>query len=539
MTSHPVLSIHHLSVTLPTGADRSLALDDVSLHIKKNEVLCLVGESGSGKSVMARAIMGLLLSPHLRAEGEIIFQGKNLLHESPQKLRCIRGQKIAMIFQEPMSALNPLMTIGNQIDELLKIHVNLPKKMRKTRILSLMEEVHLQDPERIYHAYPHQISGGQRQRTMIVMALILEPDILIADEPTTALDVTTQAQILTLIKSLQRKRQTGVLFITHDFGVVAEIADHVAIMQQGKLVEQARVERILNFPQHPYSKSLIAAVPKFEMTKPPPPPETPILLEVKALTKSYPSVTPGFLRKKQEAKKEVLKEVDLTLHAGEIVGLIGESGSGKSTLARCITGLLDSDSGRIMLKNQDISQLSRKALRRHRQKIQMIFQDPYASLNPRQNIAQHLIQGPVAQGIPIKQALSNVENLLQQVGLDPFAALRYPHEFSGGQRQRIGIARALALKPDILIADEPVSALDVSMQRQILNLLLDIRDRFGLAILFVTHDLRVAAQICDKMAVMYRGQIVERGSMVDLLTSPQHEYTKNLLAAIPGRSWRH
>jgi len=544
MSKSPVLSINDLTITLPKHADRAYAVEKLTLDINKDELLCVVGESGSGKSVMARAIMGLLPSPHLKVHaGEIVFRGENLLQLPLEQLRRYRGQDIAMIFQEPMTALNPLMTIGRQIDELLKIHIKfsdlLSARERRMRILSLMADVHLKDPERIYAAYPHQLSGGQRQRAMIVMALILEPDILIADEPTTALDVTTQAQILQLIRALQRKHQMAVLFITHDFGVVAEIADRVAIMQQGVLVEAGSAERILSKPCHPYSQSLIAAVPKLTPPIRPSREGAAVVLDVQMLTKSYPAHGSLFFRQKHAIARPAVNLAHIRLHAGEIVGLVGESGSGKSTLARCITKLIEADSGKIVLKGQDIAPLSRAKFRPYRPKIQMIFQDPYASLNPRQHVGEQIVQGRLAQGSSRKEAMHEAGELLAQVGLDPLAANRFPHEFSGGQRQRIGIARSLAVKPDILIADEPVSALDVSVQGQILKLLLDIRDKFGVAILFVTHDLRVAAQICDRIVVMHQGEIVETGATFTLFTDPQHAYTQDLLAAVPGRAWEN
>jgi len=538
--SDPILAIDHLRIALPAWADRPVAVDDLSLHLNHAEVLCVVGESGSGKSVLARAIMGLLPAPHVRTTGgRVLFKGEDLLQADANRLRRIRGNGIGMVFQEPMTALNPLMTIGRQIEELLQTHTALPPSARRQRVLAAMAEVNLPEPERIYQSYPHQLSGGQRQRAMIVMALLLEPAILIADEPTTALDVTTQAQILALIKALQRKRQTGVLFITHDFGVVAEIADRVAIMQHGVLVEIGSVTQILNAPQHPYTQRLIAAVPSLT------PPartlytETPTVLQVTGLSKTYPRPTPlGFWRKRATCSQPALQQIHLTVRAGEIVGLVGESGSGKSTLARCITRLIDADCGQIVLKGTDISTLSRAALRPWRKEVQMIFQDPYASLNPRQTVAQQIAQGPLAQGMPTDQAVADVNRLLQLVRLEPAAAHRYPHEFSGGQRQRIGIARALAMQPSLLIADEPVSALDVSVQAQILALLREIRDQLGLAMLFVTHDLRVAAQLCDRMLVMYQGEIVEVGETARLFAQPQHAYTQRLLAAVPGRRRR-
>jgi len=540
--SEPVLTIEQLTVALPAWADRPVAVDDVSLQLHRNEVLCVVGESGSGKSVLARAIMGLLAAPHVRATGgRILFDGEDLRQVSEARLRRIRGSRIGMVFQEPMTALNPLMTIGHQIEELLQTHTTLTSSERRQRVMALMAEVRLPDPERIYQSYPHQLSGGQRQRAMIVMALLLEPAILIADEPTTALDVTTQAQILALIKDLQRQRETGVLFITHDFGVVAEIADRVAIMQHGVLVEIGPVAQILTTPQHPYTQRLIAAVPALTPPCRTPRADAPVVLHATGVTKTYAAASGGFWPGRTRtavATPAALKDADVMVRQGEIVGLVGESGSGKSTLARCITRLIDADAGRIVLNGTDISALSRASLRPYRRHIQMIFQDPYASLNPRQTVAQQIALGPLAHGVAMDAALHEVRRLLALVQLEPAAAHRYPHEFSGGQRQRIGIARALAMNPTLLIADEPVSALDVSVQEQILALLLAIRDQLGVAMLFVTHDLRVAAQLCDRMLVMHQGEIVEEGDTARVFADPQHAYTQSLLAAVPGRGWQ-
>ncbi|QHJ00411.1 dipeptide ABC transporter ATP-binding protein [Xylophilus rhododendri] len=534
----PLLSIEGLSVALPAWADRRTAVEDLSLQLQADEVLCVVGESGSGKSMMAKSVMGLLAAPHVRiAAGSIRFEGEDLVRVSPERLRAIRGNGIGMVFQEPMTALNPLMTIGQQIEETLATHVQLTKQQSLEKMSALMLEVGLPDAARILGSYPHQLSGGQRQRAMIVMALILEPRILIADEPTTALDVTTQAQILVLIKALQKKRQTGVLFITHDFGVVAEIADRVAVMQSGRLVEIGTAEQVLRDPQHPYTRALIAAVPSMHKAVPRPDNTQAVVLEVKGLDKTYGKSGSWFGLGKARAIKPALASVDLQLKKGEILGLVGESGSGKSTLARCITRLVDADSGSIVLEGRELAQLGRRQLRPLRSRIQMIFQDPYASLNPRLPVAELIAQGPIANGVPRQQALREAAELLAVVQLDPSAAGRFPHEFSGGQRQRIGIARALAMKPAVIVADEPVSALDVSVQKKILELLAEIRESRGVAMLFVTHDLRVAAQLCDSLAVMHQGRIVEQGRTAALFAAPQHAYTKSLLGAVPGRSW--
>ena len=536
MSEAALLKLENLSVALPAWADRERAVSDLSLELRRNEIVCVVGESGSGKSVLARAIMGLLPAPHVRVTGgHVAFDGEDLLAADPERMRGIRGARIAMIFQEPMTALNPLMTIGRQIDEILEIHLRLTRRQRRARIVALLEEVHLADPERIMGAYPHEVSGGQRQRAMIAMALILEPAILIADEPTTALDVTTQAQILALIKELQRKHQTGVLFITHDFGVVAEIADRVAVMQHGVLVELGAAAQVLNAPRHAYTKSLIAAVPGLAPRPRREMDTAPVLLEVSGMTKTFGSGATWLSR--GDRRVHAVKSVALSVQRGRTLGLVGESGSGKSTLARCIIRLIEPDAGTVRLGDVKLSGLTRRQLRPHRKHIQMVFQDPFGSLNPRQTVVQLIAQGPITHGVAEAEALAIARELLQLVRLDPAAANRFPHEFSGGQRQRIGIARALALKPVLLVADEPVSALDVSVQAQVLQLLADIRDRLELTMLFITHDLRVAAQVCDEIAVMRQGEIVETGPTAAVFSNPQHAYTRELLAAVPGRNW--
>lgn len=533
-----LLTIRDLHISLPEGSERPYAVEGVSLELAQNEVLCIVGESGSGKSLTARATMGLLPRPHVNvSSGSITMDGEDLVAASDARLREIRGSQISMIFQEPMTALNPVMSIGDQIDEVFRFHVSMKRRERRERAVALLKDVHLPDPQQIMRAYPHELSGGQRQRAMIAMALALDPKVLIADEPTTALDVTTQAQILSLIKELQSAHNTGVLFITHDFGVVADIADRVAVMQHGKLVEIGAATDVLNHPQHPYTQSLIAAVPSLT----PRPSRTRAseeVLTVKDLSKSFNSG--GGLLGIGSGKREVLaaQNVSLTLARGETLGVVGESGSGKSTVARCVVRLLDADAGSILLGGVDLRPLGRAAMREHRARIQMVFQDPFASLNPRTRVGKIIAQGPLIRGSSKKEAKQRAEELLSIVGLDERAYHRYPHEFSGGQRQRIGIARALALNPDVLVADEPVSALDVSIQAQILELLDEIRERMKLSMIFITHDLRVAAQVCDRLVVMRHGKVVETGDTATLFSAPQDEYTKALLAAVPGRSWQ-
>jgi len=533
-----LLDIKNLHVALPEGSERPYAVEAVDLELAPNEILCVVGESGSGKSLTARAVMGLLPVPHVRvAKGSIEFDGKeDLATVSESRLRQVRGSEISMIFQEPMTALNPVMTIGDQIDEVFRYHTDMGRKERRDRAVALFSDVHLPDPEHMIGAYPHELSGGQRQRAMIAMALALDPKILIADEPTTALDVTTQAQILKLIKELQAAHNTGVLFITHDFGVVADIADRVAVMQQGVLVEIGTADTVLNAPQHPYTKDLIAAVPSLVPRSARPRSEEPVM-QVRGLNKTYRSGGGLLGLGGKERRVDAASNVELDLWRGETLGIVGESGSGKSTVARCIVRLNDADDGQIILHGTDLRPLSRSAMRPIRAKIQMVFQDPFASLNPRTKVGRIIAQGPMIQGVSAAEAERRAKELLEIVGLDERAFNRFPHEFSGGQRQRIGIARALALDPEVLVADEPVSALDVSIQAQILRLLDEIRDRLSLSMIFITHDLRVAAQVCDRIAVMRYGKVVETGPTGELFRAPQDSYTKDLLAAVPGRNW--
>jgi peptide/nickel transport system ATP-binding protein len=528
-----VLSVEGLSVRLPPGADRPHALQDVSLSLHPNEIVCVVGESGSGKSMMANAIMRLLPQGVEIDGGKVLFEGGDLARMSEPEMRKVRGAGIAMIFQEPMTALNPLHTVGTQIAEMFRIHADLSKADIEARVLALLEEVRIPDPKQAARAYPHELSGGQRQRAMIAMALALDPRVLIADEPTTALDVTTQAQILALIRDLQKRKGTAVLFITHDFGVVAEIADRVAVMQNGVVVEDGVAAAILERPQHPYTRQLIAAVPPLKAPPPRPLSAEPILT-IEHVSKTYRSG--GFLGRGQRVTHAV-KDVTLSLPRGATLGIVGESGSGKSTLARCIVRLLDVDIGAIRLRDKDLAHLSREEMRAETRHIQMVFQDPFASLNPRRKAGDLVAQGLIVHGTPRAEALKRVRSLFALVGLDPESLDRYPHEFSGGQRQRIGIARALAVEPDVLIADEPVSALDVSVQAQVLKLLAELRERLGLSIVFVTHDLRVAAQVCDLVGVMRDGIVVESGTIGDVFGNPQHSYTKALLASIPGRNF--
>jgi peptide/nickel transport system ATP-binding protein len=530
----PLLSVDDLTVRLPPGADRAEALSGVSLSLSAGEILCIVGESGSGKSMLASAVMRLLPAGVVVSGGRISFGGRDLLSVPESEMRRVRGASIGMIFQEPMTALNPLVRAGDQVAEMFRIHTQLDATAIRARTLELFEEVRLPDPEAALRAYPHELSGGQRQRVMIAMALALEPAILICDEPTTALDVTTQARILDLIRSIQRRRGNAVLFITHDFGVVAEIADRVVVMQAGRIVEEGPAERVLNAPQAAYTRALIAAIPPL-LPRPPRRSGAAPILSLSRVSKTYRSG--GLIARRNRRVTHAVQEVSLDLPKGETLGIVGESGSGKSTLARCIVRLLDPDRGSIRLGETDLAKLSRRAMRRESKRIQMVFQDPFASLNPRRRAGELVAQGPMVHGMGRAEALAKARDLFALVGLDPGGIDRFPHEFSGGQRQRIGLARALALDPEVLIADEPVSALDVSVQAQVLALLDSLRDRLGLSMVFITHDLRVAAQICDRIAVMKDGVVVEAGPTAEIFSAPRHEYTRTLFAAVPGRGW--
>ena len=535
--TNTLLKISNVDISLPEGSERLLAVENLCIDLAPGETLCIVGESGSGKSLTARALMGLLPAPHVRvSQGQINFCGEDLTKVSERRLREIRGSEVSMIFQEPMTALNPVMTIGDQIDEIFRYHVSMSAAQRRKRAIQLLDDVQLPDPAQIVNSYPHELSGGQRQRAMIAMALALEPKILIADEPTTALDVTTQAQILKLISDMQAVHQTGVLFITHDFGVVADIADRVAVMQYGHVVETGTVDKVLNHPEHPYTQALISSVPSL-VPRPARARSEETVLEVQNVNKTFGGGSSFFNFGKPSRVVHAVKDVTIELRRGETLGVVGESGSGKSTLARCIIQLMDSDSGKIILDGVNICDLNRAEMRPWRAKIQMVFQDPFASLNPRVKVGQIIRQGPIIQGATQDEAEARTLELLKIVGLDERAFNRYPHEFSGGQRQRIGIARALALNPEILVADEPVSALDVSIQTQILSLLDEIRTKMNLSMVFITHDLRVAAQVCDRLAVMRYGEIVETGATADIFDAPQHSYTRDLLAAVPGQNW--
>ena len=530
----PVLEVQGLTVRLPAGADRVNAVENVSFSVAPGEIVCVVGESGSGKSVTSHAIMGLLPPGQLTVTGgRVLLEGDDVLTKSPGQLRRMRGTRMSMIFQEPMTALNPVMQVGDQIAEVLDIHSDLSDGEQRERVLEVMRSVHLPDPERMIDVYPHQLSGGQRQRIMIAAALVLDPVLLIADEPTTALDVTTQAQILKLIKELRERRNTGVLFITHDFGVVAEVAHRVVVMQHGRVVEQGTTEEVLRRPRDEYTRMLIRSVPSLSPPARASVAGAPIVLETNNLTKTY--ISGGFLAKRRVI--EAAKEVNLQVRRGETLGVVGESGSGKSTVARCIARLIEPSHGAILIEGADVAKLSAGKLRPHRKRVQIVFQDPYRSLNPRRSVGAAITEGPINFGTAPNAAHDRARQLMRLVGLDPDALERFPHQFSGGQRQRICIARALAMDPEILVADEPVSALDVSVQAQVLELLDDVRKRFNLTVLFITHDLRVAAQVCDRIAVMHKGEVVEEGTTAAVFAAPKHEYTRALFDSAPGKNF--
>ncbi len=528
-----LLSVRHLTVALPEGMDRNYAVEDISFDLMAGEILCIIGESGSGKSVTAHAAMGLLPPVLSVKQGEIILKNQNILTSDPAAMRRVQGKTIAMIFQDPLSALNPVMSVGKQISEVMVAHGVGTRVSRQQKVVSLLEEVGLPDPEALQHQYPFNLSGGQRQRVMIAMALALDPDVLIADEPTTALDVTTQAQILQLIRNLQSRKTMSVMFITHDFGVVEEIADRVVVMRGGKVTEQGPASQVLQRPEHGYTRQLIQAVPRLYNSPRPREASAPVVLEAINLCKTYRKSSGLFGRSRQVT---ALNNVSFTLRKGETLGVVGESGSGKSSLGRVLVKLLDADSGQIMFDGRDIIPVRDKDFRPSRPLIQMIFQDPFASLNPRQTIGTILSVGPRTHGgMTDTEIRTKALSLLSLVGLESSAYDRYPHEFSGGQRQRIGIARALMFDPLLLVADESVSALDVSVQAQVLALLVKIQQKTRVAILFITHDLRVASQICDELLVLWKGNVVEQGTPQKLFSAPEHAYTQTLVNAIPGQ----
>ena len=528
--TQPILDIIDLSITLPDRADRRYAVDNVSLTLNRGEILCVVGESGSGKSVMTSAVLNDIAKPLKVESGQVIFDGKDVLKLSQNELNKLRGARISMIYQEPMAALNPAVKIGKQVEEVFSLHrPEISAPQRKIETIQLLEQMKLPTPERIYASYPHQVSGGQCQRIVIAMALACKPDILIADEPTTALDVTTQAEILRLIQDLKEVYDNGTIFITHDFGIVADIADRVAVMCQGKIIEQGSKQEILMHPKEPYTKLLVDAMPLLETTRTPDlgRDDKPVL-EVKSLHKIYGATS---------TKVHALNDASFVLRKGETLGVVGESGSGKSTLAKTLIRLIEPTSGSVMINHQDFLALSDRDLVKARKNIQMIFQDPFGSLNPCQTVGYMVTRGLLLQGVPSAEARQRAVKLLSQVGLGEQSLRRKPINFSGGQRQRIGIARALSMEPDVVVADESVSALDLSVQKQVLRLMNDLQKSYEMAIIFITHDLRVAAQISDYITVMEKGEMVEFGPADKVFNNPKHAYTKKLLDAAPGCDW--
>ena len=559
--AEPVLEVKDLTVEFKTENGKVTAVRRESFSIRPGETLALVGESGSGKSVTSLSIMRLVETGGGRITGGAIHLKRrdgttvNLVKCENSTMRKIRGAEVAMIFQEPMTSLNPVFTAGAQIAESLKLHAAMTNEEAEAEAVRLLELVRIPDAARVAKRYPHQLSGGMRQRVMIAMALACRPQLLIADEPTTALDVTVQAQILALIKKLQEKIGMAVLFITHDMGVVAQIADRVAVMRYGEIVETNDAKSLFAHPQHPYTKALLSAVPKlgamekldrpafFSLIDPDTgcvaaPPSDDVstpgekILEVKNIVKTFPVRTDFFGRPTHVVR--ACDRVTFDLHAGETLSIVGESGCGKSTTGRAILRLLSLDSGDILYRGRSLTQMKNREMQVARRSLQMIFQDPYASLDPRQTIGFSIAEPILIHGLmPKSETMDRVAALLKRVGLSPDMANRYPHEFSGGQRQRICIARALALKPEVIIADECVAALDVSIRAQVVNLMMQLQEEMGLSFLFISHDMGVVERISHRVAVMYLGQIVEMGPRRAVFTNPRHPYTQKLLSAVP------
>ena len=525
----PLLTVRDLSVAFTQGGRTSLAVDRVSFDIAKGETVALVGESGSGKSVTALSILKLLPYPAAsHPSGAIHFKGENLIDEDERDLRRVRGNDIAMIFQEPMTSLNPLHTIERQIGEILSVHRGMNSTKARERTLEMLHQVGIREPERRLGAYPHQLSGGQRQRVMIAMALANDPELLIADEPTTALDVTVQAQILELLEELQRERGMAMLFITHDLGVVRKIADRTCVMQGGKIVEQGPTEDVYTNPRHDYTKLLLTAEPKGRPPKSDP--SAPVVLKGDDIKVWFP-IKHGLMRRTVDHVKAV-DGIDVTLREGQTLGIVGESGSGKTTLGLALTRLISSR-GRISFVGKNIDEFSFKQMRPLRNEIQVVFQDPYGSLSPRMSIAEIVAEGLRVHepDLSAAQRDERVCDALKEVGLDAQARHRYPHEFSGGQRQRIAIARAIVLKPRFIMLDEPTSALDMSVQAQVVDLLRDLQRKHSLAYMFISHDLRVVRALANEVIVMRNGLVVEQGAADRIFDHPQTDYTKALMAA--------
>ena len=565
IAGEPILAIRDLSVSFRTDGRWRPAVEDLSFDVGTRETVAVVGESGSGKSVTALAIMRLLPPANSKAEGVVRLDGREVLKVSEEEMRSLRGAAAAMIFQEPMTSLNPVLTIGFQIAEALIYHRAIDRKAAEAETLRILERVRVPAARQRLREYPHRFSGGMRQRVMIAMALACKPRLLIADEPTTALDVTVQAEILELIKLLQEEEGMSVVFITHDMGVVAEIADRVVVMWRGKKVEEGAAAETLSKPRHSYTQALIAAVPRLgsmkgePSPKPFPEPEVasapgaafrgsakgsseqhaaalpdqPALLEVANLVTRFPVRSGIFGR--ISARVHAVENVSFSLRAGETLALVGESGCGKSTTGRSILRLVEPSEGRVLFEGQDVRALDAESLRKIRQRMQMIFQDPFASLNPRKTAGEAIAEPIVVHGLARpREARERVADLLRKVDLTPDMAERLPHEFSGGQRQRIAIARALALSPKLIVADEAVSALDVSVKARVVNLLMRLQAELGLAFLFISHDIAVVERVSHRIAVMYLGEIVEIGPRAAIIESPRHPYTRKLMAAAPS-----
>ncbi len=526
-TTTPVLTVSDLKVTFQTPDGSVEAVKGISFDVKKGETLAIVGESGSGKSQTMMGIMGLL-AKNGTVTGEALYGGTNLVGQPLATLNTVRGSKITMIFQEPMTSLDPLYRIGRQISEPLIHHRGMSKKAARARVLELLKLVGIPDPERRIDSYPHEMSGGQRQRVMIAMALANEPDVLIADEPTTALDVTIQAQILTLLADLQKRFGMAIVLITHDLGVVKHVADRVAVMRKGEIVEQGTRDEIFGHAQHDYTKMLLAAEPSG--TKAPPPTDAPMVLEGRNVIVDFDIGGGGLFGKARTFR--AVDQVSIRLRQGQTIGIVGESGSGKSTLGRALLKLLAAE-GAFRFGTNDISGLDRAGMRPFRKQMQLVFQDPYGSLSPRQTVGEIITEGLYVHEPQLSRAERDQRAIaaLKEVGLDPAARNRYPHEFSGGQRQRIAIARSIILKPKVVILDEPTSALDRSVQRQVIELLRDLQDRYGLSYVFISHDLSVIRAMSDHVVVMQNGKIVEQGDTEAIFDRPAEDYTKALIAA--------
>jgi peptide/nickel transport system ATP-binding protein len=538
-TTNTILEVRDLKTYFPTRTGIFKAVDGVSFELERGKTLCVVGESGSGKSVTARSILQIVDRPGRIETGSILLTRADgsttdlaKLDPRGREIRSVRGKEIAMIFQEPMSSLSPVHRIGTQIGESLRIHFGTPKHEKRERVLELLRQVEIPRPETAIDRYTFEFSGGMRQRVMIAIALACNPSVLIADEPTTALDVTTQAEILDLIRKLQQSHGMAVLFITHDMGVVAEIADEVLVMYRGKVMERGPVEQIFHAPQDAYTRRLIDSVVKLEkkaelrLSRPPIPAGTPPLLDVRNLSLTFPS---GL---------KAVDDVSLAVRPGETLGVVGESGSGKTTMGRCLLRIYDAQAGAIDYRRPDghtvdIRTADKGALEKVRREVRMIFQDPVGSLSPRKTVGQIIAEPLKIAGMKGRELDDRIADLMQQVGLEPAWRERYPHAFSGGQRQRIGIARAISLHPRLIVADEATSALDVSLRSQMLDLMMKLQDELGLSYVFISHDMSVIRYMCDRVAVMYRGKIVELGDTDQVANNPAHGYTRALLSAIP------